>query len=57
MSSEPKTTKIPSFTTSMMSCERSSKQSRMSGLRMPSVMAQTKTAIRPLPAGGKTATP
>ena len=57
MSSAPNTTKTPSFTTSMMSSERRSNASRRSGRRMPSTIAHTNTAIRPLPSGGSTATP
>ena len=49
VSSEPKTTKMPSFTSSIRSSERRSKHSRMSGRRMPSAIAATKTAMKPLP--------
>ena len=57
VSSDPKTTKIPSLTISMSSWEPCSKYARMSGRRMPRVMAQTNTAMIPLPCGGATVSP
>ena len=57
VSSAPNTTKMPSFTTSMMSSLRRSNASRTSGRRMPRTIAATNTAISPLPSGGSTATP
>ena len=57
VNSEPNTTNTPSLTTSISSSERSSKLARMSCRRMPNTMAQTNTAIRPLPCGTSTASP
>ena len=57
VSSEPNTTKIPSFTTSTRSSAWDSNDARMSGRRMPRTMAQTNVAISPLPCGGRTAAP
>ena len=57
VSSEPKTTKIPTFTISISSSERLANDARTSGRRMPSAIAHTKTAMKPLPCGSATATP
>ena len=53
----PNTRNTPSFTTSIRSSERSSKHSRMSGRQMPSAIAATNAAMKPLPSGGSTAVP
>jgi hypothetical protein len=55
VSSEPNTTKIASFTISISSSERASKQLRTSGRRMPSTIAHTNTAMNPFPSGWRTA--
>ena len=47
----PKTTKTPSFTISTMSSLCASKHSRTSGRQMPSAIAATNTAMKPLPSG------
>src|SRR3954447_1377289 len=58
VSSAPNTTKIPSLTISTMSSARFSKLARRSGRRIPSVIAPTNTAMKPLPSGGSpTVTP
>ena len=57
VSSEPNTTKIPSLTISMMSSARCSKSWPRSGRRIPSVIAHTNTAMKPLPAGSSTVAP
>jgi hypothetical protein len=57
VNSDPNTTKIPSLTISISSSERCSKLSRISGRAIPSTIAHTNTAIRPLPRGSATAIP
>ena len=56
VSSEPKTTKTPSLTISMMSLDIS-RYSGTSGRRMPRTIAHTKTAMTPLPCGGRVVSP
>ena len=53
----PKTRKTPSFTISTRSSLCASKHSRMSGRQMPSAIAATNTAMKPLPSGGSVAVP
>src|ERR687898_2092785 len=53
----PKTRKMASLTSSIMSSLWCSKHSRMSGRQMPSAMAATKTAMKPFPSGGSVAVP